>query len=40
MKPRVMRLLRTEDITAYIDKEGESIALIVFAGVNYYTGQL
>ncbi|HEY3250214.1 MAG TPA: kynureninase [Ignavibacteria bacterium] len=31
--------LRTEDIIDYINKEGESIALILFAGVNYYTGQ-
>jgi len=31
--------LRTEDIEEFIQKEGESIALILFAGVNYYTGQ-
>ncbi|RPI17999.1 MAG: kynureninase [Ignavibacteriae bacterium] len=31
--------LRTEDILELIKKEGSSIALIMFAGVNYYTGQ-
>jgi kynureninase len=33
-------LLRTEDIEALIAKEGDSIALVVFSGVQYYTGQL
>lgn len=40
MKPRDGEsVIRTEDIEALIEKEGSSIALIMFAGVNYYTGQ-
>ncbi|KAK3583179.1 hypothetical protein CHS0354_025698 [Potamilus streckersoni] len=33
-------LLRTEDILAKIEEEGDSIAVICFSGVQYYTGQL
>ncbi len=31
--------LRTEDILSTIEKEGSSIALVLFAGVQFYTGQ-
>jgi len=40
MKPKAGdNKIRTEDIEEFIDKEGDSIALIWFAGVNYYSGQ-
>ncbi|HVS91752.1 MAG TPA: kynureninase [Mucilaginibacter sp.] len=32
--------LRTEDILEAIDKNSADLALVLFAGVNYYTGQL
>ncbi|KAM6945368.1 kynureninase [Aplochiton taeniatus] len=32
--------LRTEDILEMIEKEGDSIAVVMFSGVQYYTGQL
>jgi len=32
--------VRTEDIKALIDREGDQIALIMLGGVNYYTGQV
>lgn len=32
--------LRTEDILNVIEKEGDSIAVIMLSGVQYYTGQL
>ncbi len=32
--------LRTEDILSVIKEHGESVAVVLFGGVNYYTGQL
>ncbi|KAM3857260.1 kynureninase [Diretmus argenteus] len=32
--------LRTDDILDMIDKEGDAIAVVLFSGVQYYTGQL
>ena len=32
--------LRLEDILATLETEGDSIALVLFSGVQYYTGQL
>jgi len=32
-------ILRTEDIESLLQKEGDSIALILLGGVNYYSGQ-
>lgn len=32
--------LRTEDILEVIEKEGESIAVVMLSGVQFYTGQL
>jgi len=32
-------ILRTEDIESFLEKEGDSIALIMLGGVNYATGQ-
>jgi kynureninase len=32
-------IIRTEDIEEYIEKEGDSVALVLFSGVNYYSGQ-
>lgn len=34
------KLLRTEDIVAAISEHGHSLALTIFSGMNYYTGQL
>ncbi|KQS28453.1 kynureninase [Pedobacter sp. Leaf194] len=32
-------VLATEDIIAEIEKQGDEIALVLFGGINYYTGQ-
>ena len=32
--------MRMEDILDIIDKRGDSIAVVCFGGVQYYTGQL
>ena len=41
MKPREGEFaLRTEDILKLIEEEGDAIALVMFGGVNYYTGQV
>ena len=32
-------IIRTDDILEYIEREGDSIALVMFSGVNYYSGQ-
>ncbi|XP_033861919.1 kynureninase-like isoform X1 [Acipenser ruthenus] len=41
MRPREgEETLRMEDIISTIEKEGDSIAVILFSGVQYYTGQL
>ena len=41
LKPRDgEHLLRTEDILAAIEREGDSLALVMFSGIQYYTGQL
>lgn len=40
MKPRAGEdKIRTGDIEELIDREGDSIALVWFAGINYYSGQ-
>lgn len=41
LKPRAgEHLLRTEDIISVLNRQGESIALVMLGGVNYRTGQL
>jgi kynureninase len=41
LKPRAgEHTLRTEDIVAEIHKQGESLAMVNMAGLQYYTGQL
>jgi kynureninase len=40
MKPREGETtIRTEDIELYLEREGGTVALVMFSGVNYYTGQ-
>jgi kynureninase len=34
------KLIREEDIVAAIDREKDSVALVLFGGLNYYTGQV
>ena len=34
------KILQTQDIIDVIENQGDSIALILFGGINYYTGQL
>lgn len=34
------KLLRTDDILSAIEQHGESLAVVMFGGINYYTGQL
>jgi kynureninase len=41
LKPRPgAHALATEDIEAFLAREGTSVALVMLGGVNYYTGQL
>lgn len=38
-KTKGEHLLRTEDILEVIEKEGDTIAVVLLPGVQYYTGQ-
>lgn len=41
LKPREGEdILRTEDIVSTIEREGDSVAVVLLGGVQYYTGQL
>ena len=41
LKPREGELtLRHDDVISYLEKEGESLALVLLPSVQYYTGQL
>ncbi len=41
MAPRAGEsVLRTEDIAQFLDREGSTVALLLFGGVNYLTGEL
>ncbi len=33
-------ILRTEDIEKYLSEHGDEVALVMFGGINYYTGQV
>jgi kynureninase len=33
-------LLRTEDVASALERDGDSVALVLMSGVNYFTGQL
>lgn len=33
-------VIRTEDIEAFLGRDGDSVALLLFGGVNYYSGQV
>ena len=37
--PAGEELLRTEDLAALLEREGESVALLLLPGIQYYTGQ-
>lgn len=40
LKPRAgEQVLRTEDVVAFLESEGKSVALVMLGGVNYLTGQ-
>jgi kynureninase len=41
LQPRAGEVcLRTEDVEAFLDKEGDSVALLMLSGVNFYSGQV
>ncbi len=41
LKPREGEFtLRPEDILSYLEREGDSVAVVLLPGVQYYTGQL
>ena len=41
LEPREGELtLRHDDVISYLEKEGDSIALVLLPSVQYYTGQL
>ncbi|GAA5014979.1 kynureninase [Kitasatospora paranensis] len=41
LRPRAGEsVLRTEDVLAFLDREGDTVALLLLGGVNYLTGEL